>query len=135
MQLLAARGIEITAHHALPVVVDPERIETDQHAGAFLHRPRLAALADAHQTGFGLYDHYVRRLIDHRLAAAALSVPGIAVVMNRLDAVLGQRRLARRGQANADAGSTESGQDAASIPQDWFRFHRSPLLLHRFGGD
>src|SRR5690606_40086179 len=117
MQLLAAGRIEVAAHHALPMMLDPEGVETDEHPRAFLHRPRLAAFADAHETRFGFDDHDVRGLIDHRLAAASLRVTGVAVVVNDFDAVLRQRRLEGWRYERAHARCAEPRQYAPSIPK------------------
>ena len=82
MQFLAAGRIKVPAHHALPQIVDPERVQTDQHAGAFFHGPGLAAFADPDQATFGLDHHDVGGLVDHRLALPSLSIAGIAEVAN-----------------------------------------------------
>ena len=90
MQFLAPGGVKIAAHHTLPQVVDSEWVQTNQHAGAFFHRARLPALADASQSALRFDDYHIRRLVDHRLALLATRIAWCREVVNGLDLVFGK---------------------------------------------
>src|SRR5437763_559412 len=94
MELFPAGGIKVAPHHPLPQVVDSERVQTDQHAGAFVHGARFAALADSNQSPLGLNHDHVGGLIDHRLTLASLRVTRSSKVMDYLDLVFRQRERA-----------------------------------------
>src|SRR5579871_4061613 len=98
MELLPAGGIKVAPHHPLPQVVDSERVQTDQHACAFVHGARFPALADSKQSPFGLDHDHVGGLIDHRLALASLRIARSTEVMDYLDLVFRQRERAGWGQ-------------------------------------
>ena len=110
MQLFAARGVEVSPHHALPVIFDAEWVEADQHAGALFHRSWLTSLADADESALRFDHDDVGRLVDHRLALPAAGVTRVCEVADGFDLVF--RQSERRQPPRAQHSRPGSGQTA-----------------------
>ena len=101
-------------------LIDPVRIQADQHARAFFHGSGLAALADADAPPFGLDHHDVGGLVDHRLTLASLGIAGITEIADCFDLVLRQGERIRGGSdPQASRERTKALQEATTILRAW----------------